>query len=187
MCGGEGTRLGVDTEKPLLPIDGVAMIDRVLDALADSAIDQVYVAPSSDTPETRTHLDRSCIETPGAGYVDDLDSVLSDDRIRPPVMTVAADLPLLDGGIIDRILAAHDSGSLSVLVPAATKRELGASLDTTVRRAGQCVAPTGVNVVGDGGDATRITDDRRLAVNVNRQRDARIAEHLAGRRNCRPQ
>lgn len=181
MCGGQGTRLGAETEKPLVLIDGVPMIDRVLDALADSDLDRIYAAPSPATPETRTHLDCSCIETPGDGYVADLDSIRSDERIDPPILTVAADLPVLDGAIIDRVLAAHDTGSLSVLVPAVTKRALGVSLDTTFRRAGQRVAPTGINIVGNSGEAMRLIDDRRLAVNVNRPRDARIAEHLARR------
>ena len=176
MCGGRGTRLGGDIEKPLLPIGGVPMVDRVLDALADSAVEQVYAVTTPDAPETRAHLDGPCIETPGEGYVADLDRALSDDRVTRPVVTVAADLPLLTGGVVDRVRSVHDGGSLSVLVPAARKRELGLSVDTTFERGGREVAPTGLNVVGRAGDDAWLADDDRLAVNVNRPADARVAE-----------
>jgi adenosylcobinamide-phosphate guanylyltransferase len=181
MCGGQGTRLGTETEKPLFPVDSVPMIDRVLDALSDSSIDRCYAAPSSDTPKTQRHLDYPCIDTPGEGYVEDLDVICSDERICLPVLTIVADLPLIDGTVIDRVLATHDTGSLSVLVPASTKRELGVSLDTTFRRDDRHVAPAGVNIVGDSGESSRIIDDKRLAVNVNRPRDARIAAYFASR------
>ena len=178
MCGGRGTRLDSDREKPLFSVGGVPMVDRVLGALADSAVDGVFAATSPAAPETRAHVDVPCIETPGDGYVADLDAALSDDRLARPVVTVAADLPLLDGESLDRVLAAHDGGSLSVLVPAARKRELGVTDDTTFEREGREVAPTGVNVVGESGDDVWVTEDYRVAVNVNTLTDARIAETL---------
>lgn len=176
MCGGRGTRLDADVEKPLFRVGGVPMVDRVLAALAASDIERVYAATSPEAPATRAHLDCPCIETPGDGYVADLDAALADDRLDTPVLTVAADLPMLDGEILDRVLSAHDGGSLSVLVPAQRKRELGVSDDTTFQRDGREVAPTGVNVVGDDGDDAWLTDDHRVAVNVNTLADARVAE-----------
>ena len=178
MCGGRGTRLDTDLEKPLFRVGGVPMVDRVLGALAERGIDTAYAVTSPAAPETRTHVDAPCIRTPGEGYVADLDAALADERVSLPVMTVAADLPLLDGTILDRVLDAHDGGSLSVLVPAARKRELGVSDDTTFERAGREVAPTGVNVVGDDGDDAWLTEDFRVAVNVNTLADARVAEEL---------
>jgi len=178
MCGGRGTRLDSDREKPLFRVGGVPMVDRVLGALADSAVDGVFAATSPAAPETRAHVDVPCIETPGEGYVADLDAALSDDRLSMPVLTVAADLPLLDGTVLDHVLVAHDEGSLSVLVPAARKRELGVSDDTTFTRNGREVAPTGVNIVGASGDDAWLTDDVRVAVNVNTLADARVAEQF---------
>ena len=176
MCGGRGTRLDSDAEKPLFRVGGVPMVDRVLDALAASDVDSVFAATSPQAPDTRTRLDVPCISTPGDGYVAALDVALADERLVPPVLTAAADLPLLDGAILDRVLDAHDGGSLSVLVPAARKRALGLSDDTTFQCDGREVAPTGVNVVGDGGDDTLLTDDYRVAVNVNTRADATVAE-----------
>ena len=178
MCGGRGTRLDSDAEKPLFRVGDVPMVDRVFDALDESGVDTAYAVTSPAAPETRAHLDAPCIETPGEGYVADLDAALSDDRLSTPVLTVAADLPLLDGAVLDTVLDAHDGGSLSVLVPAARKRELGVSDDTTFTRAGREVAPTGVNVVGVTGDDAWLTDDVRVAVNVNTLADARVAERL---------
>lgn len=178
MCGGRGTRLDADVEKPLFRVGGVPMVDRVLDALDASEVNSLYAVTSPVAPATRSHLDVPCIETPGAGYVADLDTALEDDRLDTPLLTVAADLPLLDGETLDFALGAHDEGSLSVLVPAERKRSLGVSDDTTFRRAGREVAPTGVNVVGEDGDDVWLTEDRRVAVNVNTLADARVAEQF---------
>ena len=175
MCGGRGTRLATDTEKPLFRVDGVPMVDRVTAALRDSSVEQVYAVTSPHAPGTCAHVDVPTVETPGAGYVTDLDTALSDERVSTPVLTVVADLPLLDGATIDRVLDRHDAGSLTVLVPAALKRELGVSDDTTFHHEGREVAPTGVNVVGDGGDGSVLFREPRLAVNVNTLADARIA------------
>jgi len=195
MCGGRGTRLGADREKPLVPVAGDPMVDRVCDALAASRVDRVVAAVSPHTPETRTHLrartdDRASedtgdqantlavVETPGEGYVADLQRALDDDGLSKPVLTVAADLPLLDGSAVDRVLDAHDAGSLTVAVPAARKRELGVSVDTTFERKGRELAPSGVNVVGDGPDSTVVFEGREFTVNVNRPDDLAVAERL---------
>ncbi|MFB6224379.1 MAG: NTP transferase domain-containing protein [Haloarcula sp.] len=176
MCGGRGTRLDSDVEKPLFRVGGVPMVDRVIRAINASSIEEMYAVVSPHAPETASHLDVPCIETPGDGYVSDLDAALADDRVSTPVLTVAADLPLLDGEILDRVLNAHYEGSLMVVVPASLKRSLGVSDDTTFVDDGLEVAPTGVNVVGDGPDNAWHTEDRRVAVNVNTLADARVAE-----------
>jgi threonine-phosphate decarboxylase len=187
MCGGRGTRLDADTEKPLYEIAGIPMIDRVLSALAESGVDTVHAAVSPQTPKTHQHLDSKSrggpriVETPAEGYVEDLQRAL--DRIEPPVLTVAADLPLLDGGILDRVLARHDSGSLSVYVPDHLKRALGVSSETTMDWDGQRVASTGVNVVGGNGERRYLSHDARPAVNVNYPEDAAVAESLLGERS----
>ena len=176
MCGGRGTRLDTEAEKPLFRVGGVAMVDRVVGSLRNSSVERIIAATSPNAPETRSHLDVPCIETPGEGYVADLDRALADDRLSKPVLTVAADLPLLDGEIVDRVLDEHGGGSLTVLVPASLKHRLGVGDDTTFENGGQEVAPTGINVVGDGPEVSWLTQDRRVAVNVNTLADARVAE-----------
>jgi adenosylcobinamide-phosphate guanylyltransferase len=176
MCGGRGTRLNVNTEKPLYEIDGRPMVDRVRDALVASRIERVCPVVSPHTPRTRDYLDGRVVAAPGEGYVADLRYAL--ECIDLPVLTVAADLPLLAGDAIDAVLDRHTSGSLTVCVPAALKRVLGVSIETTMDFDGG-VAPTGVNVVSDG-DAEDMftTHDARFAVNVNRLADAAVAEEL---------
>jgi adenosylcobinamide-phosphate guanylyltransferase len=188
MCGGRGTRLGRAREKPLVEVGGVPMIDRVCDALAGSRVDDVYAAVSPHAPATHDHLDAAAgagtvtvLETPGDGYVADLTAAL--DRIGRPALTVAADLPLLAPEPVDRTLAAAD-GSLVVVVPVGLKRRLGVSVDARIEGAGdddddRALAPTGVNVVAGADDDVCVSDDPRLAVNVNHPRDLQIAEALS--------
>ncbi len=180
MCGGRGTRLDSDAEKPLFEVSGRPMVDYVRDALAESRVDTAYAVVSPNAPETRAHLDSELpvIETPGEGYVADLTTAL--DAVDTPVLTVAADLPLLDGDAVNTVLDAA-GGSTSVRVPAALKEALGASTDGE----GAWV-PTGVNVVAGDEDTVFRNYDARLAVNVNRRSDAALAERLLGPRTDEP-
>jgi len=180
MCGGRGTRLDADREKPLVRVGGRPMVDRVVEALSACGVDGTYAVVSSHTPETAAHLDGTVpiVETPGEGYVADLRTALADDRVDRPTLTVAADLPLLSGAVVDRVCDAHEGGSLTVAVPVERKRALGVSRDTTFERDGRELAPTGVNVVGDDAETTLVVDDERLAVNVNRPGDVAVAERL---------
>jgi adenosylcobinamide-phosphate guanylyltransferase len=177
MCGGKGSRLDADVEKPLFEVGGRPMVDRVASALADSAVAETYAVTSPHAPETRDHLDERLplVETAGDGYVTDLGAALADDRVSTPALTVAADLPLLAGDAVDVVLDARQPGaSLTVAVPVALKRLLGASVD-----ADGDPAPTGVNVVADADEETTyVTYDARFAVNVNRQSDAEVAAAL---------
>jgi adenosylcobinamide-phosphate guanylyltransferase len=183
MCGGRGTRLDAETEKPLVAVGGVPMVDRVRTALDASRVEAVHAVVSPHTPATRDHLRAAgvpVIETSGEGYVADLTAAL--DRVGRPALTVAADLPLLAAPVVDIVLdgdGATDDGSLTAAVPVALKRQLGVSVDTTLDREGRTLAPTGCNVVDGAGDEIHVVEDPRLAVNVNRPSDLQVAEALA--------
>jgi adenosylcobinamide-phosphate guanylyltransferase len=183
MCGGNGTRLESAAEKPLHPIDGVPMIDSVLAALEASAVDTIFTGVSPNAPETRAHLENRggvrLIPTPGEGYVTDLRTALEHAALSSPVLTAAADLPLLEASVVDTVLARHrGDASLTVCVPVALKRRVGASVETTLE-SHPPLAPNGVNVVGDSEGQMRHTSyDPRLAINVNRLEDARLAATL---------
>lgn len=198
MCGGRGTRLGGETEKPLVRVCGAPMLDRVLDALDASAVDAVRAVTSPAAPETRAHAAAregvDVVDAPGEGYVADLSRALS--AVGRPAVTVAADLPLLPAEAVDRAVDAARAGgdgeeedadglrSVAVCVPTALKRRLGASVDAAFERDGTELSPTGLNVVGPAaGDAetTVTTYDARLAVNVNRPSDLELAADLCGR------
>ncbi|MFC6836817.1 NTP transferase domain-containing protein [Halomarina ordinaria] len=180
MCGGRGTRLDRG-EKPLVPVCGTPMVERVADACADSAgIETTYAAVSPHAPDTADHVRETlglpAVETPGEGYVADLDRALADPRLSPPLLTVVADLPLLTGGVLDAVCTRADGGSLAVCVPVSLKRDLGVSVDTRFDHGGRALAPTGCNVVSDDADSIMTSHDHRLAVNVNRPDDLAVAE-----------
>lgn len=197
------------------------MVDRALDALAESRVETTHAVVSPHAPATREHLlerrqggerpGLRVIDAPGDGYVADLQYAMervgaeSADAAPPPLLTVAADLPLVDAaavnGVIDAARAAGDddaSSSLTVCVPAARKRELGVSADATSEIDGREVVPAGINVVGgrsetergdaeesdDGDAAVHLTEDVRLAVNVNYPSDVRAAERLLADREA---
>lgn len=187
MCGGHGTRLDLPVEKPLVEIDGRTMVDRVRKSLAESRVEAVHAVVSPHAPATREHLtgSLSIIDAAGEGYVADLQHAL--ESVETPVVTVAADLPLLSPEGIDKVLrtydeqfVSHNGDSLSVCVPADLKRELGVSVGTTFEHDGRRLAPSGVNVVSNSEDDTMyVTDTIEFAVNVNHSRDAQIAEVLS--------
>ncbi|SFS48119.1 NTP transferase domain-containing protein [Halostagnicola kamekurae] len=185
MCGGRGTRFEGSTEKPLHPIDGVAMIDRVRHALEASRVESIYAAVSPNATETATHLETTDgvepIETAGDGYVADLVAALERPELEPPLVTVGADLPALCAPVLDRIIRRHGDADASrtICVPAALKRRLGVRIESRLESEPHLV-PTGVNVVGTNDqDMTHVSYDPRLAVNVNRLEDAPIASDIA--------
>lgn len=179
MCGGRGSRLDSDREKPLVEVGEWPMIDRVITALKNSSVEGILAITTPEAPETAAHVDVPTIETPGEGYVADLQTALEHPRVEKPVLTVAADVPLLDSELVDTVLEDWNGGSLTVAVPAETKRYLGVSVDSSFDHEGLEVAPTGLNVVGGDPDRMLVLDNERLAVNVNRERDLRIARRLA--------
>ncbi|MFB6192138.1 MAG: NTP transferase domain-containing protein [Haloarculaceae archaeon] len=211
MCGGRGERLRASAdaavaEKPLLPVAGRPMVDRVIDALAGPPpVGSVHAAVSPHAPDTRDHLreretrdgDIAVVETAGEGYVADLAAALDDPRVTRPVVTAVADLPLLAPDAVGAALARSEDGAhdLTVCVPVALKEALGVSVDrthdpaaptdATGPAAGRALAPTGLNVVAAPGDGTTGDErvhagwDARLAVNVNYAADAAVADRLA--------
>jgi adenosylcobinamide-phosphate guanylyltransferase len=117
MCGGIASRMqqgGI--EKPLLKVDGIAMVERVILALAGSGrFDRIVAAISPNTPKTKELLKSKgieTIETPGEGYSNDLSYLLS--KLKPQrVMVVPSDIPLLNSQIISEILDAIDNSGIS--------------------------------------------------------------------------
>ena len=124
MCGGRASRMqqgGI--EKPLLKVDGIAMVERVILALAGSGrFDHILAAVSPNTPNTKELLKSKgieTIETPGEGYSNDLSYLLS--KLKPQrVMVVPSDIPLLNSQIISEILDAIDN---SIIISSSRKEK----------------------------------------------------------------
>lgn len=101
-------------EKPLLKVNGIAMVERVILALVSSdRFDRIVAAVSPNTPKTKELLKSKgieIIETSGEGYSNDLSYLLS--KLKPQrVMVVPSDLPLLNSQIVSEILDAIDNSS----------------------------------------------------------------------------
>lgn len=115
MCGGRASRMqeGV-IEKPLLKVNGIAMVERVILALVSSdRFDRIVAAVSPNTPKTKELLKSKgieIIETSGEGYSNDLSCLLSKLKLQR-VMVVPSDLPLLNSQIVNEILDAIDNSS----------------------------------------------------------------------------
>ncbi|MGM0604552.1 MAG: NTP transferase domain-containing protein [Halobacteriota archaeon] len=184
LCGGRGTRLDrLAAEKPLVEVGGTPMVERVVSALRESSIASIVAATSPHAPATARFVSEmrevDVVETDGDGYVSDLDSVLT--TIETPVLTVAADLPLLGARHVESVLATAPPRSTTVCVPAARKCELGVSVDTAFTPMGydEPLSPSGVNVVAEIGEETIVRTEPAFAVNVNRPRDLWIAAALS--------
>ena len=101
-------------EKPLLKVNRIAMVERVILALVSSdRFDRIVAAVSPNTPKTKELLKSKrieIIETSGEGYSNDLSYLLS--KLKPlKVMVVPSDLPLLNSQIVSEILDAIDNSS----------------------------------------------------------------------------
>lgn len=176
MCGGRGTRLGTQTEKPLVAVGGHPMIARVIAACQIDPIERVFVATSAHTPVTRAWAraqDVPVIDTPGAGYVEDLGVVMAD--LDPPVLTITADIPGVAPRHLRRLLRKHGaSGSaVTAVTPVGVKRWLGCSVAPLYAQAG--VAPIGLNIVDQEPAVSLLLCDPAVSVNVNTVTDLQIA------------
>lgn len=200
MAGGRGTRMSAAAatgcEKLMLPIPSISgdtpVIMRVIGALRDSAcVGDVVAAVSPNSPETRDCLLRhgvGTVQTPGLGYSRDLSGVLQ--SLDGPVLVASGDMPLLDGSVVDEVIAPlydPDRGWTCVVTTAGFRGSLGMSPGVAVgacgdRRGGHYVY-TGISLVNAGvirGGFSHVeehyvvVDDRRVAVDLNTPKDCRI-------------
>jgi len=176
MCGGRGTRLGTQMEKPLVEIGGHPMIAHVIAACQIDPIERVLLAASAHTPMTRSWAraqDLPVIDTPGAGYVEDLGVVMADlDR---PVLTITADIPGVAPRHLRRLLRKHGvSGSaVTAVTPIGVKRWLGCSVAPRYEVAE--VVPIGLNILDQTPAVSLLLCDPAVSVNVNTMTDLQIA------------
>ena len=136
MCGGIASRMqqgGI--EKPLLKVDGIAMVERVILALAGSdRFDRILAAISPNTPKTKELLKSKgieTIETPGKGYSNDLSYLLL--KLKPQrVMVVPSDIPLLNSQIISEII--DIIGNSSISTSSTTRKEKGQAISIILEK-----------------------------------------------------
>jgi adenosylcobinamide-phosphate guanylyltransferase len=192
-AGGKGSRISeLGVEKPLVPVAGIPMIDRMLEQLGRSVrLDRIYVSVSPLAPMTRGHLqgrDVVIIDTPGNGYVADLNGsmrMIQEDA----VLVCPSDMPLLTAGAVDALIDAYDGRSqpsLTVALPSKVIESLGLIVTYAEDIDGRPLTFCGVSVVDRQEMLTGnflpggyfITEKEEFAVNVNTVHDLRLAERI---------
>jgi adenosylcobinamide-phosphate guanylyltransferase len=193
MCGGRASRMQQQggMEKPLLKVGGIAMVERVISALASSdRFDCIVAAVSPNTPKTNEFLKSKGIEiikTAGNGYSKDLSYLLS--KLKPQkVMTVPGDIPLLKSQIVNEILNTIDDGrqeqepAISIMLEKDFVEGIGVKPSIVLNQ--YCHSGITIfNTMAVGG--TEIAEERYLvmnrkeiALNVNTKEELELAEKL---------
>ncbi|MDD3753451.1 MAG: NTP transferase domain-containing protein [Methanobacterium sp.] len=193
LAGGRGTRMKVEYEKPLTPVRDKPLIWYVLEALHDSTqVDRIVVATSPHTPETAKFVKKiaskgseiSVLDTPGAGYIEDLSYALSqDDFANEIILTITSDLPLITGMIIDQVLDEYQKSpkpAMSVMVPVEIFCEHGIKPSLVLEK----VVPSGLNILRgkdtEQDEEVLVLGKIELAFNINSPEDIISLEKLWG-------
>jgi adenosylcobinamide-phosphate guanylyltransferase len=193
MAGGKGTRMGLQTEKPLLPFLGKPLIDWVCEAVEGAKkVSEFYVITSTNTPETEKHCQQRgwrVLHTDAKGYHNDLKQAVLKANLMGPVLTMPSDVPAITGQFLDKVVDAFEvcgKDFLAVFVPIEKRAELGLSVSSTDEYKGVWYAVSGVNIVngakiqGEGKIETSaiITEDTEVVLNVNTTKDFEIAQKI---------
>ncbi|MFL6486805.1 MAG: NTP transferase domain-containing protein [Nitrososphaera sp.] len=192
MCGGKASRMqqgGI--EKPILKVDGVTMVERVIFALASSnKFDNVVAAVSPNTPATNLFLKSrgiETIETSGEGYSIDLSYVLS--YLKPlKVMIIPCDMPLLNSQVVNEIfsvvqdlLEQKPAAAVSIMLEKRFVERIGVKPSIVLDQ----LCHSGITIFNTTTIGTEPVEERYLvmnqkeiAVNVNTKEEMELAEKL---------
>lgn len=189
LAGGSGSRLSLG-EKPLVMVNGVPMIGRIITAFEKAGC-EVVVVLSPRTPFTqnwcRAH-DVLHYTAAGTGYVEDIVETVEALGETGPVFTCVSDIPCLQPDIITGIRERYlDSGrdACSVWVPLSYYDGDGCRASYIEEVEGVESCPAGINIL----NGSRISEpqdeiqilirDPRLAFNVNtREELSRVRQFL---------
>lgn len=188
MCGGAGSRLGAGDEKPMLKLAGKYYVERVIDALEKSGrFERIVAAVSPKTPRTREFLaskEIEIIDTPGAGYPQDLSLVLS-KLVPEKVLVVPADVPLLTPVIVGEALdlvSKERSPAISLVAEKSFVEKLGVAPSVLVGDLCHSGMTLFDSSVSGSVDERYVKMNRiELALNVNTKREKELAELLVKR------
>jgi len=182
MAGGKGIRMNLDDEKLLLKYKKPVIL-HVIDSLKNSnCFSKILAITSSNSPKTKKLLQEKNVETfdtPGIGYVEDLNLVLK--TISDLVLVTSGDLPLLDKEIVQKIVNQFDSQNIwtSILVTNKFLTTLGIKSNYSVNFDNQKCHYTGISLVNSEKISSLenleenyvIINDKRIAFNLNTKQD----------------
>ena len=182
MAGGKGTRMNLDDEKLLLPYKKPIIL-HVVDSLKYSnCFSKIIAITSPNSPKTKKLLEENDVEifdTPGEGYVKDLNLVLQ--KFNDLVLVTSGDLPLLDEKIIQTIVKQYDSQKIwtSFLVTEKLLTSIGTKSEYFIIHENQKCHFTGISLINSQKinslenleEKYVILDDKRIALNLNTKQD----------------
>ena len=193
MAGGKGTRMGLTTEKPMLPFLGKPMIDYITAAISQAKnITTFYVVTSNNAPNTEQHCKNmgwKTIHTDAKGYHDDLKQAVRKTNLTGPILTMPSDVPAITGNFLDKVIHEFEQcekNFLAVFVPIQKRLDLGLSISSTDEYKGTWYAVSGINIINgtkiqeDGKIETSaiITEETDVLLNINTLKDMEIAQKL---------
>ena len=178
LAGGRGDRMQQNTEKPLLEIGGLKMLDLVMNAAKRSELRKVFIAVSPNTPATKKYCSKKripFIETRGKGYHEDLADLLNK---YSSFVSIASDIPFLKSDTVDTLIKAYDGASITgcislELVPEGVKTAYVIECDRKLYVA------IGVNVVTNlKRSKIVVLNDPLLGINVNTIGELEVARRI---------
>ncbi len=199
MCGGRASRMQQQQqggiEKPLLKVEGIAMVERVISALAGSdRFDRIVAAVSPNTHKTNEFLKSKgieTIETAGEGYSQDLSHLLS--KLKPQkVVAVPGDIPLLNSQIVNEILNTIDEEedddrqeqepAISIILEKGFVEEIGVKPSIVLMNQYCHSGITIFNTMAVGTEPVKerylVMNRKEIALNVNTKEELELAEKL---------
>ena len=195
MCGGIASRMQQQQggiEKPLLKVEGIAMVERVISALAGSdRFDRIVAAVSPNTHKTNEFLKSKgieTIETAGEGYSQDLSCMLS--KLRPQkVMAVPGDIPLLNSQTVNEILnniindnRQEQEPAISIILEKGFVEKIGVKPSIVLMNQYCHSGITVFNTMAVGTEPVQerylVMNRKEIALNVNTKEELELAEKL---------
>ncbi len=190
MAGGKAKRFEFDNiklkykEKTLLPFKNKYLIEHIIDTVLNSYnVSKVFIAVSSHTFQTKSVIETMkypihLINTPGIDYHFDLKYIINTLNLNI-IMTISADLPLINSKIIDFIIDKYfilKKPALTLMANIDSFNQYGLKPTTifkTKKREIELI-PLGINII-DGRlieqkkieQITIISDQKELLFNIN--------------------
>lgn len=193
MAGGKGSRMGLSTEKPMIPFKGNHLIDYIIAAINQSKqVTAFYIVTSSNTPNTEQHCKNmgwNILHTDAKGYHDDLRQAAHKANLTGPILTMPSDVPAITGKFLDKVVCEFEQCNkdfLAVFVPIQKRLDLGLSISSTDEYKGVWYAVSGINIIngkkihekGKIETSAIITEEIEVLLNINTQKDIEIAKKL---------
>jgi adenosylcobinamide-phosphate guanylyltransferase len=132
------------------------------------------VAVTSYSPKTAQEATKAAvkvIETEGKGYHADVQQAVKDAKINCPLLIVSADLPLLTGMFLDKIIKEYEESgkpALTVMIPEEALIKFGLSSVSPYEHEGKMYAVSGINII----DGRRILEEQEQKVVASRRPEA---------------